>query len=160
MAGDSPISRRVSPIMAKTPGYLIRIYPVENRLVIRPIRLQTEVAQASASAMSQEKIVTASAHPNEMETATIADEVHLRGLLSPAEGRRNTIRLERTTAPAWLQPRIERSLMSAMSPPLSITPKRAPASTIASTPAHAIAPATAAMGPEHGLWRGVGQSGG
>jgi hypothetical protein len=37
--------------------------------------------------------------------------------------------------------------MSAISPPLSITPNAAPASTIASIPAHAIAPATAAIGP-------------
>lgn len=35
----------------------------------------------------------------------------------------------------------------AMSPPLSITAKAAPASCIASTPNHAIVPATAAIGP-------------
>ncbi len=108
--------------------------------------MQSLVAQASATAGSSAKTVTASATPNETDGPTVAEEVQQPRTPSPG-GRTNAYRSEYGEQPAWTPTRSGRSAAYAMSPPFSTTPKRAPASTMASTPAAAMAPATAAMGP-------------
>ena len=112
----------------------------------RAIWLQIAVAQASATATSGEKTVTASAMPRLMDGPTVAEDVQI-PRISSCGGSRNAKRPLKGDSPANMPIRISRSLTRAISPPLSMRPNAAPASTIVSTPAQAMAPATAAMGP-------------
>ncbi len=81
------------------------------------------MAQASATAGSSAKTVTASATPNETEGPTVADEVQQPRTPSPG-GRTNVYRSEYGEQPAWTPTRRGRSVAYAMSPPFSTTPKR------------------------------------
>ncbi len=84
--------------------------------------------------------------PKLMDGPTVAEEVQMPRIPS-CGGSRNAMRPLKGDAPAKTPIFTSRSLTRAISPPLSTRPNDAPASTIASTPAQAMAPATAAMGP-------------